>query len=334
MTNNDGVEIETTEYMPFGSQRNHSGTDASAYKFTDQELDSENGLYNYNARLYDPFIGRFISPDTIIPQPYNPQSLNRYSYCLNNPLRYTDPSGHEEDDEGYLDEVVVTAPRLYWFDSGWWSGWVTRDQYFYYMSLYSTSAINPYEYQEWGQDEFYLGGSLGGLKAPRRAEATGEKIVFIGITPGVSSQFRDTSKSYNAKYERYFQEWKNHPNVTIDEGVNFRGIINGMNEHLAGMVMAHANDNGSGAIILEHMGKYDRHFSNFISYRDNFKATYMGIAICNSDEHFKSAKALMTSSFTVENLSAPAAMPGRSDAEGSLDNIYNAVNKILSEHNK
>lgn len=76
------------------------GVNPSNYKFTDQELDAENGLYNYNARLYDPFIGRFISPDSIIPQPYNPQSLNRYSYCLNNPLIYTDPSGHDSQEEG------------------------------------------------------------------------------------------------------------------------------------------------------------------------------------------------------------------------------------------
>jgi hypothetical protein len=45
------------------------------------------------ARYYDPTIGRFISPDTIVPAPANPQSLNRYSYCLNNPLKYVDPSG-------------------------------------------------------------------------------------------------------------------------------------------------------------------------------------------------------------------------------------------------
>jgi hypothetical protein len=50
-------------------------------------------LYNYDARLYDPVIGRFISPDSIVPAPFNPQSLNRYSYVLNNPLMYTDPSG-------------------------------------------------------------------------------------------------------------------------------------------------------------------------------------------------------------------------------------------------
>ena len=64
--------------------------------YTDQELDAENGLYNYNARLYDPFIGRFISPDTIVPEFFDPQSLNRYSYVLNNPLIYTDPSGYDE----------------------------------------------------------------------------------------------------------------------------------------------------------------------------------------------------------------------------------------------
>ncbi len=100
MTDASGAELEYSDYAPFGSQRAHTGTNTSDYKYTDQELDAENGLYNYNARLYDPFIGRFISPDTIVPNPYNPQSLNRYSYCLNNPLIYTDPSGHaEEDDE-------------------------------------------------------------------------------------------------------------------------------------------------------------------------------------------------------------------------------------------
>ncbi len=41
-------------------------------------------------------MSRYITPDTIVPDPYNPQSLNRYSYCLNNPLIYTDPSGHEQ----------------------------------------------------------------------------------------------------------------------------------------------------------------------------------------------------------------------------------------------
>lgn len=50
-------------------------------------------LYNMNGRLYDPVVGRFLSPDPIIADQTNTQEYNRYSYCLNNPLKYTDPSG-------------------------------------------------------------------------------------------------------------------------------------------------------------------------------------------------------------------------------------------------
>ena len=56
-------------------------------------LDST-GLYWYSSRFYDPSVGRFLSPDTLVPDPKNPQALNRYSYVYNNPLRYNDPSGH------------------------------------------------------------------------------------------------------------------------------------------------------------------------------------------------------------------------------------------------
>lgn len=57
-------------------------------------MDASDGLLYYGARYYDAQLGRFISADTIVPSAGNPQSLNRYSYALNNPVRYTDPSGH------------------------------------------------------------------------------------------------------------------------------------------------------------------------------------------------------------------------------------------------
>lgn len=47
-----------------------------------------------NTRYYLPEVGRFVSPDTIMPEPSNPQNYNRYSYSLNNPVKYIDPSGH------------------------------------------------------------------------------------------------------------------------------------------------------------------------------------------------------------------------------------------------
>jgi RHS repeat-associated protein len=94
MTNSAGTKIEATEYLPFGSQRSHSGTNTSDYLYTDQEYDNTTGLYNYNARLYDPVIGKFISADTVVPDWMDPQALNRFSYCRNNPLIYVDPTGH------------------------------------------------------------------------------------------------------------------------------------------------------------------------------------------------------------------------------------------------
>ncbi len=68
------------------------------YTFTGQKLDTSSGLLYYGARYYDAAIGRFAQPDSIVPNPYNPQSLNRYSYVLNNPVRYTDPTGHDPAD--------------------------------------------------------------------------------------------------------------------------------------------------------------------------------------------------------------------------------------------
>jgi RHS repeat-associated protein len=66
----------------------------TGYRYTSQRWDSGLGLYDYNARYYDPHIGRFISADTLVPDPAAPQAFNRYAYVLGNPLRYTDPTGH------------------------------------------------------------------------------------------------------------------------------------------------------------------------------------------------------------------------------------------------
>jgi len=61
--------------------------------FTAHEFLSDFNLYNMNGRLYDPVVGRFLSPDPYIQDPSFSQSYNRYSYCLNNPLKFTDYSG-------------------------------------------------------------------------------------------------------------------------------------------------------------------------------------------------------------------------------------------------
>lgn len=87
-----------TEYQPYGLPRPGSElSNKTDYTFTDQEFDRSTGFYNYDARLYNPNIGMFITADSIIPDQYDSQQLNRYAYVRNNPLKYVDPSGHRPD---------------------------------------------------------------------------------------------------------------------------------------------------------------------------------------------------------------------------------------------
>jgi RHS repeat-associated protein len=89
-----GAVTSTQVYYPFGSIRATTGSVPTDYGFTGQRLDSSSNLMYYGARYYDPALGRFISADTLVPQPGDPQALNRYAYALNNPERYTDQMGH------------------------------------------------------------------------------------------------------------------------------------------------------------------------------------------------------------------------------------------------
>ena len=64
------------------------------YKRQGQIEDRTTGLSFYNARYFDPTIGRFVSPDTIIPDPSDGQDFNRYTYVRNNPINLNDPTGN------------------------------------------------------------------------------------------------------------------------------------------------------------------------------------------------------------------------------------------------
>jgi RHS repeat-associated protein len=96
ITANSGgtAEVGELRYYPYGKTRYTSGTTPTKRRFTGQIEDAYIKLYNMGVRWYDPEIGRWIQPDTIIPDPANPQSLNRYSYVYNRPLAYVDDSGH------------------------------------------------------------------------------------------------------------------------------------------------------------------------------------------------------------------------------------------------
>jgi RHS repeat-associated protein len=128
--------------MPFGeeiiglgnrtSQQGYSVNDNVRQKFTQKERDNETGLDYFLARYYSPTLARFTSPDEFKGGPEElfgevdphdplfyseiaePQSLNKYQYCLNNPLRYIDPDGHQTATADALKAgatLVVAAPH-------------------------------------------------------------------------------------------------------------------------------------------------------------------------------------------------------------------------------
>jgi RHS repeat-associated protein len=119
-TISNGTKESAMYYYPYGETRTAESNPPSSarYRYTDQEEDAETGLYNYVARHYDPVIGRFMSPDSIVPDYADPQSLNRYSYVMNNPLIYTDPTGqsYEEMGDSDWDYYFPTDPWMSGFD--------------------------------------------------------------------------------------------------------------------------------------------------------------------------------------------------------------------------
>jgi RHS repeat-associated protein len=106
LTNNTQGIVEEYAFDAWGRRRNptnwsYTGINPPQFMirgFTMHEHIDEFGLINMNGRVYDPVIARFVQPDKYVQAPDNIQNYNRYAYCLNNPLNYTDPSGYLFED--------------------------------------------------------------------------------------------------------------------------------------------------------------------------------------------------------------------------------------------
>jgi RHS repeat-associated protein len=110
VANGAGALSSKQLYKPWGEARYTSGTLPTQYQYTGQRNESPLGLYYYGARWYDPALGRFISPDSVIPNPAYPQAWDRYAYVENNPANRFDPSGHIP-----IDEILDVAFLAYDF---------------------------------------------------------------------------------------------------------------------------------------------------------------------------------------------------------------------------
>jgi RHS repeat-associated protein len=95
VTDANGNLQQQSDYFPYGGEIVINAGDPNHYKFTGKERDAESGLDNFGARYFGSSLGRFMSPDPLLNSghPGNPQTWNRYSYALNNPLKIKDPTG-------------------------------------------------------------------------------------------------------------------------------------------------------------------------------------------------------------------------------------------------
>jgi RHS repeat-associated protein len=101
--NTSGTDLQHLSYDAWGRLRNPSNKQVYSAAntptlllgrgYTGHEHLTDFGLINMNGRLYDPVLGRFLSPDNYVQSPLFSQNFNRYSYCLNNPLRFNDKDG-------------------------------------------------------------------------------------------------------------------------------------------------------------------------------------------------------------------------------------------------
>lgn len=115
-----GRSVFEASYDVWGKQTIKKN-DITFYRgYTGHEHIPEFGLINMNGRMYDSALGRFLSPDNHVQLPDFSQNYNRYSYCLNNPLKYTDPTGEifGIDDAFIFTGVVVLAGGINWAFNG------------------------------------------------------------------------------------------------------------------------------------------------------------------------------------------------------------------------
>jgi RHS repeat-associated protein len=92
-----GAILEQQRYLPFGQARvmpPYASVTSTDFTYTGQRNLPDTGLMDYKARFYSPALGRFIQPDTVIPDLANSQSWNPYAYVYNNPIMRNDPTGH------------------------------------------------------------------------------------------------------------------------------------------------------------------------------------------------------------------------------------------------
>jgi RHS repeat-associated protein len=110
VSDEEGQAMGRVQYDPYGEIISSTLPVALTDRlFTGQRWHGTIGLYQMGARWYDPTLGRWLQADSIVPEPGNPQALNRYAYAANSPLNFIDPNGHQVRPQESCDSICYTG---------------------------------------------------------------------------------------------------------------------------------------------------------------------------------------------------------------------------------
>jgi RHS repeat-associated protein len=271
LTDPTGARDEYDSYDAWGNRRNASGTDyptgcltfhpgsLTLRGFTGQEEMDNLCLVNLNARLYDPALGRMLSADPTVPGAMNGQAYNRYSYVTNNPLSFTDPSGHIE--------VYGVTPHIYCYN-GCQQGDGYEDEEDSYASFVTGSRIpggdpslTEYSTNDLTIAEFFIpfGSIFGGYGNAGGLSPIGPSITFSGWTQTVVGTAYDTKGNYEGTMTVNF--WGDSPTLIGQDFMQWDGEPGGG----FGTAGDSGSGNGAGPFTAEYMQNAERNLRNYIA---------------------------------------------------------------------
>lgn len=183
-----GLTTEEYSFDPWGRRRNPADwtynnvpvTFLFDRGYTGHEMLDSFGLVNMNGRMYDPVLGRMLSPDNYVQSPFSTQAYNRYSYAQNNPLIYTDPSGD-------MPFLAIAAFAAY---NAFVAGHMAKDSKQGFVGGFTRSFVTS-------MATSYIGGSIGGALNGSGALSSGVNAAVVGgITYGIDAAINN-SASWN-----------------------------------------------------------------------------------------------------------------------------------------
>ncbi len=248
-------------YDAWGNPRNASDWSAlSAWPdyeadegFTGHEMMSSLELVHMNGRVYDPLIGRFLSPDIVIQAEGNLQNYNRYSYVLNNPLKYTDPSGNEIF--SIIATVIAIGAKdlaahhlfLLFFTAGFLDAYAESGDVGVSLKaglISGTSAYFAHEIGTWFKD----GWAADAFQGPTLANVV--KATFHGVRGGIAAELSGGNFGAGAGAAFFGDYGGGLASEYIGEGLIVSAILGGTASEIGGGKFSNGALSGAMTFVL------------------------------------------------------------------------------------